>query len=541
MKQSIRNYFPAPAYLNMDSCALDVSDESIKYGQLSFTSSGFKLTKVGKLKIPKGILSSGKIKDSKKLVDILKDLRIKENLNFVRVSLPEEQIYIFVLSLPQLKGQDLREIILLQIEEHIPLKATEVIFDYDTIQENDKTTIVEVTAISVEVVESYLSVFNQAGLFPLSFESEAQAINRAVVPRNEIGSVMIVDFGYVSTGISFSYNGNILFSTTLDIGGFNLTQMLAKNFSLSFEEAEKMKRSYSFDNTLNAKEIFPVLLNGISVLHDELNKQYIYWKTHNKENGLAHQDINRIIFCGGNANLAGIADYLEASMKIKVEYANVWVNISDMKSSVPEMPFEKSLGYATVIGLGLNGFFSESQSVVNVLPPAEKKILRQKYWTRLITVFLVFLSAIEILSIILLTPAYFLSSNKVKLAENKLQSFDLLNPKISVTNINHSINNINNKLLLLSSKNLNQQISKNIFGWLLQNKPNGVFYSQILYNKRTDGSLVVELHGIAKSRDILLSLKTTLDSNPNYNKVELPISDYLKKTNLNFIISITLK
>mgnify|MGYP002279808949 CR=1 FL=1 len=197
------------------------------------------------------------------MVNILKDLSNREKFNFVRVSLPEEQIYIFTLSLPQMQGQDLREMILLQIEEHIPLKATEVVFDYDTIQEDEKSTMVGVTAISIEVIEAYLSVFKQAGLTPLSFESEAQAITHSVVPRGEKSSVMVVDFGYTRTGISVSYNSNVLLATTLDLGGFNLTQMLAKNFSISFEKAEKMKRSYNLDATPNNKEIFHVLLNGI--------------------------------------------------------------------------------------------------------------------------------------------------------------------------------------------------------------------------------------------------------------------------------------
>ncbi len=541
MKKPFSHYFPTPSYLNMDSCSFDISDESIKYGQLSIASSGFVFNKFGKEKIPEGVLVSGKIEDEEKLVAILKKLRIKNKLNFVRISLPEEQIYIFTLTLPQMRGQDLKEIILLQIEEHIPLKATEVVFDYDTLKEDEKTTTVGVTAISIEVVESYLSVFNQAGLTPLSFESEAQAIARSVIPRYEKGSVMIVDFGYTRTGISISYNGNVLLTTTLDLGGYDLTEMLAKNFSISFEKAEEMKRSYGLDNTIKTNKIFPVLLNGLSVLHDELEKQYIYWKTHNAESGFTHEKITHIILCGGNANLAGVADYLEDSMKIPVELANVWVNIFKMKTSVPEVSFGDSLSYATILGLGLNGFFAESQSVVNVLPPSNKKAIRKKYWIRLIATSLGFFTMIEMLLIILLIPPYFLSVSKEKLAENRLETLNNLNPEIKTLNIEKTIKNINNKLTFLSNKNLNQQISENIFGQLLKNKPSGILLTQILYNKKTDGSLALDLHGTAKNRAVLSAFKLSLDNNLNYKSVNLPISSFLKKTNLNFTISIVLK
>lgn len=541
MKQLFSHYFPTPKYLNMNSCALDISDESIKYGQLLSTASGFKFTKFGKEKIPEGIIASGKIEDEKKLVDILKKLRDKNNLNYVRVSLPEEQVYIFTLSLPQMQGQDLREVILLQIEEYIPLKAANIVFDYDTIQENEKSTIVGVTAIPVDIIESYLSVFNKAGLIPLSFESEAQAITRAVFPYEEKDSVMVVDFGHTRTGVSISYNGNVLFTTTLDIGGSNLTQMIAKNFSISFEEAEEMKASYSHSSALKMQDIFPVILNGVSVLHDELNKQYIYWKTHNEKSGFAHEKINRIILCGGNSNLSGLPKYLEATMKIKVERANTWVNIFNMETSVPGVSFKDSLGYATVLGLGLSGFFNKSQSIVNVLPLKEKKVLRQKYWARLITMFLSLSIMIEVLLIILLAPSYLFSLSKQRLAESRIESFNIINPEIEIITIDSVIKDINTKLSILSRKNLNQQIGQGVFGWLLENRPKGVSYSQMLYNKRTDGSLVVDIHGTAEDRFILGSLKSILDNNPDYTEVNLPISNFLEKTNLNFTISIILK
>lgn len=538
MKHLFRHYFPTPAYLNMDSCAIDISDESIKYGQLSEASSSFKFIKFGKEKIPEGVLVSGRIEDEKKLVDILKNLKKKEKLNFVRISLPEEQMYIFTLSLPQMHGEDLREIILLQIEEHIPLKAIEVVFDYDTLREDDKLTIVKVSAISTEVIESYLSVFSKAGLTPLSFESEAQAITRAVVPREDEDPVMIVDFGYTRTGVSISYKGNVLFTTTIDIGGFNLTEMLAKNFELSFEKAEEMKKSYGLSTTSEVNDIFPVILNGISVLHDELNRKYIYWKTHNKDNGLENKDISRIILCGGNANLTGLADYLAATMKIKVEHANAWVNISDMKTAVPEISFEDSLSYVTVLGLALASFSHESRSVINVLPPEEKKDLRRKYRSRLITILLNLFLLVGVLSIILLIPSYLLSAEKENLAESRLESFNLANSEITTLDLEETISDINKKLSIISQNEKGEKISEKVFGWLLDNRPKGITFSQMLYHKRTDSTLVLDIHGVSSSRIVLRNFKTILDENPDYKEVNLPISNFLEKNNLDFTISI---
>lgn len=524
----------------MDSCAFDISDESIKYGQLSNTPHGLKLTKLGKESIPEGIIVSGKIVDEKKIIDILKKIRIKEKLHFIRVSLPEEQMYVFTLSLPKIQNQDLREMIYLQIEEHIPLKAVEVVFDYALILEDDKSIMIEVSAVSSEIIEMYLSIFKQAGLVPISFEIEAQAITRAVVPRGENSTVMVVDFGYNRTGVSISYNGNVLFTTTLDIGGFSLTEMLAKNFSLTFDKAEELKRSYGLSATSKDNDIFPIIINGISVLHDELDKQYIYWKTHSENSGFAHKTIDRIILCGGNANLVGLAEYLEASMKIRVLYANAWTNISDMKLNVPDMSFEDSLSYVTVLGLSLGGFSLKTESVINVLPEDEKKSIRSEYLTRLMTVFLNLCIYVGILAVLLLIPSYLLSVSKEDMAEKELQEFNLSNPEVTTVNIDNSIKEINSKLSFLTKMDLNPEITNKVFGWILENKPKGINFSQMLYNRRTDGALVLEIHGVAQDRVTLRDFKTILDSNPNYKEVNLPISNFLEKTNLSFTISIVI-
>jgi len=53
--------------------------------------------------------------------------------------------------------------------------------------------------------------------------------------------------------------------------------------------------------------------------------------------------------------------------------------------------------------------------------------------------------------------------------------------------------------------------------------------------------LIVGLHGIASNRAVLGDFDSILKDNPDYKQVNLPISDYIKKTNLNFTISIVLK
>lgn len=547
MKRLYNHYFPTPSYLTMNSCAIDISDQSIKYGELITTSKGLRLGKYGKEKIPTGVVISGKIEEKDEMIRLFRKIKEKENLHFIRVSLPEEQMYLFTLSIPKTNNKNLRDTILLQIEEYIPLKALDAVFDYDVIREDNQNILIEVIAIASATIESYLSVFDKAGLVPLSFEIEAQAIARAVIPSGDNSPVMIVDFGYARTGVSISKNGRVFLTTTLEIGGIDLTNMIAKNFSLSFEEAEKMKYEYSLNQGSKAQNIFPAILNGISVLRDEIDKQATYWETHNTNN-TKKEKIDHIILCGGDANLAGLSDYLELSMKIKVENANVWVNILNTDDSVPEMSFEESLSYATVLGLSLGGYMYKSQPVINILPYKEKKILHAEYWIRFFTILLDLIALVSAVATILLFPSYFLSRSKENLAENRLEVFNKENPDLKKSNIDDIINDINSKLEILDKVEIPYQISDKVLNNILSSRTSGITFSQILFNKKIvkvsgieKNLSVLEIHGVATNRDSLRNFKTSLDNNQSFSEVNLPISDFLEKSDLIFTISITMK
>ena len=540
MKQLYNRYFPTPSYLSMNSCAIDISDQSIKYGELLATPMGIRLGRFVKEKIPKDVVVSGKIENPDELVNILRKIKERENLHYVRVSMPEEQMYLFSICLPKAKEKELKEMITLQIEEHIPLKAEDTVFDFEIVSIADDKIYAEVSAISAVTVESYLSVFKRAGLVPLSLELEAQAISRSVISHDDHDISMIVDFGDSRTGVSIVHDGKVFFTTTLDMGGSNLTTMIAKNFSLTTEKAEEMKRSYGLDGVSNIEDIFPVILNGISVLKDELNKQYVYWKDHD-DSGKKHGLINRIILCGGDANLTGLADYLQASMKIKVEHANVWVNISDMKLSVPHMSFEESLSYATVLGLALGDFSYDTCPVVNVLPEPEKKKIFREYWKR-ITVFSLSLFSLSIfIFILLLMPSYFYSASKLNISESRLDILNSENKSVSIEDLDLSINSINSKLSLLSSASPKYSVYNDIIGKMLTLRPRGVKFSQILFSKTKDNKLKVEINGTSLDRTSLRVFKTNIDNDPVIDSSNLPISDFLEKSNLNFTMSVYFK
>lgn len=356
LRNSFKKLFPIPSYLEMPSFGLDISDESIRYVEFKTTKDGIRIGKYGEKKIPKGIVESGKIKEEKKIEEILIILKKEVNIKSVRVSIPEEQIYLFKLYLAKQDLKSIREGIDLVLEEHIPIPAQDVNFDYDIIAEDVNSIEVEVVAVSKDVIESYLAIFKSCDISVQSFEIEAQALARAVVKKNDLDTYMIVDFGEKRTGIFIVSQGVIMFTSTLDVSGDMLNNMIAKNSKVSIEEAEKMKQKYGLQRNVENQEIFSVVLNSVSVLRDEIVKHFLYWNTHKDEKGKENPSIKKIILCGGGANLIGLSDYFAVSIKIKVEVGDVWINIKENNRYIPEINFKQSLSYASAIGLALGDF-----------------------------------------------------------------------------------------------------------------------------------------------------------------------------------------
>jgi type IV pilus assembly protein PilM len=338
------------------SFGLDISDESLKFVELVMTKNGIKIGKYGERRLPVGIIESGKIKNPEKLKEVLVSLREEEGIQFVRVSLPEEQVYLFALRLDKAGLKNVREGIELALEEHVPIPAAEAIFDYDLVEEDEKTLEAEVAAIPENVIKNYINVFRESFISLQSLELEAQAIARAVIKKGDLETYLIVDFGQTRTGIFIVSRGTVVFTSTLDIGGELLNKMIEKNFNVSPEEAEKMKRQYGLERNTENQEVFSVLLNSVSILRDEIVKHSLYWNTHKDEEGNSRPPIRKIILCGGDANLIGLADYIAVSTRYAVEMANVWKNIAETDKYIPEISFRESLAFATALGLALGDF-----------------------------------------------------------------------------------------------------------------------------------------------------------------------------------------
>ncbi len=359
-KKLFADILPPPRFLEMPSVGLDISDERIRFLEIVNSKNGLVFGRYGEKNIPPGIISMGHIKNPPELKKILTNLRDEYNLDFVRVSLPEERAYLVKMEVPKVPESELRENISFHLEEHVPIPPEDALFDYSVIKESKtKKGFLEVavSAIPKKEMDIYLELFQGTGLTPLSFEIEADAIGRAVIPARDRGTYMVMDFGKNRSGIYIISEGATRFTSTIDIGSEAITKVIKSHLGASGSEIEKIKNERGLSKSKDNQELFSALLETVSIFRDEINKHYLYW--HNYEQSGGDKNIEKIILSGGGANLLGLTEYLSASLKVPVEVGNPWINLNSFDRYIPPIKKNQSLGYATVAGLALRGYLEE--------------------------------------------------------------------------------------------------------------------------------------------------------------------------------------
>lgn len=359
MLSALSRVLPPPTYLTFPCAGVDISDTSLKYIAFSPAARQSQQRTIryfGDIDIPTGVVDSGQVVSVEKLAAVLKEFKDRTKAEHVRVSLPEERAYLFETEIKaNTPFNEVRNLLEFRLEENVPIPSRDVYFDYTIINEKKatKSVRVAVAAYAKDTIQAYYDACVMAGLHPLAFEVEAQAMARAVIPESVPGAVMLVDFGKTRTGIAIVYHGVLLYTSTIDIGGNQLSAVLRK--ILGDDVAEKdltaLKNSEGLNRRLDSSEVSDALLSMVSIIKDELATRMQYW--HLRTGELDKRRIKAIYLCGGSANLKGLPTYLTETLGVPCQRGNVWENVFSLDTTVPPIDRYHSLGYATAIGLAL--------------------------------------------------------------------------------------------------------------------------------------------------------------------------------------------
>ena len=143
---------------------------------------------------------------------------------------------------------------------------------------------------------THMYVAEAAGFQVTNILDEPTAANSVYQIENGV----VVDVGGGTTGLAIIKNGKVVQIEDEPTGGTHLSLVLAGNYHIDFDEAEKIKMDYS-----RHKEILPILKPCIEKI-SSIIKKYVNPK-----------EIDTVYLCGGTCCLTGIEDIIEAETGIQ--------------------------------------------------------------------------------------------------------------------------------------------------------------------------------------------------------------------------------
>lgn len=375
-------------FLNLkpDVFGLDISDLSLKIIKLKKKRGRLALVSFGEEEIKPGIIKEGEIKNEEKLAETIRTAVSKvkgEKLRtkYVIASLPEEKAFLQVIQTPKMAEEDLKSAMVYEAENYIPLPIEEVYLDCQivppVVNGLDHLDVL-LAALPKKTVDPYLSVLKRAGLQPIALEIESLAIARALI-KKELSSfpILLIDLGATRTSFIIFAGHSLRFTFSIPVSSRNFNELISKNLGVSLLEAERLKIKHGLEEKVRLKikdektkikkergKIFEALVPALVDLVQQIKKHLEYYQTYASHEHLPPdgRGVAKILLCGGGANLKGLIELLALELKIPVERGNPWVNIlpEDQKETM-DLPFEKSLGYTTALGLALRGIEADKR------------------------------------------------------------------------------------------------------------------------------------------------------------------------------------
>jgi len=344
---------------------LDLSDRSIKVMQLERDGSTEKIRGYYSIDMPEGNIEDGKItnKDSVSVFireAIKKSGPKKINTKKVICSIPESKAFLRIITIPKMEEQEIGEAIKWEMEANIPLPIDQVYFDWQCLDrgEKNKQEILTV-AVSKEIVDDTVDVLEKAGLELYGLEIESVATARSLVAEQDKSegegkdsASLIVDLGSQRTSFIMVVKGIPCFTSSIPFSSESINDAISKGLKLNKKEAEEAKVDHGIENSNSDNPIFTSVKYLLENLVNEIKGTLDFYEEISKEKAR----IEKIILCGGGANLKGFIPYLTKRLGREVELGNPWANLK-LGNNLPIINKKDSVRYATVVGLALRGLY----------------------------------------------------------------------------------------------------------------------------------------------------------------------------------------
>ena len=356
--------------------AIDLGNNSLK--ALHLVAVGDAVQVIGFDHIPHGkVLASGvSAAEKEELVAItLRQFVQNNDLGFdpIIISVPSQNSFARFVTLPPVEAKRLPEIVRFEAAQQIPFDMNEIQWDWQLMSDPDSPEKrVGLFAIKNEVVNSSLESFEREELQISYVQMAPMALyNYLLFDRPDLAgsdkrATVIVNIGAESTDLVVCTASSV-WQRCIMMGGNAFTNAIAETFKLSFEKAEKLKRTAPVSKY--ARQIFQAMRPVITDWSGEVQRSLGFYTGSNPD-----VKLTRVVALGGGTKLRGLVKYLSQTLQIPAEKPDAFKRLA-VAPGVSAAKFHENVSdFGVVYGLGLQGL-GMARIESNLLPKSKTRAL----------------------------------------------------------------------------------------------------------------------------------------------------------------------
>jgi len=337
------------------SIGLDIGSSYFKVVQVKDTNKGYELELFDMLPIAPEIIVDGAIIDSLRLVEALKELtkksRIKTKNAVIGIS-GYASVIIKRISLHEMSEDELAESIKFEAEQYVPFDIEDVNLDFQILGPREEPGQMDVilAAVKKEVINEYVAVVKEAGLNPVIVDVAAFALENMYEINYEIEpnrNVALVNIGASTININILKGGGSVFTRDSSLGSNLYTEAIQKEFSITYENAERLKRGEAIEG-VSPEDAYSAVMNASEEIINEIGRSLDYYKS-----ATLHEDIHEVILSGGGALIKDFPRVLSEKIGVESKVAEPFKNIAIPKKFDFSYIQEMAPMAAVAVGLAL--------------------------------------------------------------------------------------------------------------------------------------------------------------------------------------------
>jgi type IV pilus assembly protein PilM len=340
---------------------LDITTSSVKLIELSMAGGQFRVESYAAEPTPHNAINEKAIVDAEAVGEAIRRAvkRSGAKSREAAVAISGDAAITKVIQMPKnLNEADLEGQVEMQADQYIPFPMEEVSYDFQRIgpSEKDPEMIdVLLVATRTENVEQRQAAVQAAGLTARLVDVEAFALENACkllthqMPDGGIDrTIAVIDFGASSTTFSVLKDLKVIYTRDFAFGGQQLTEEIMRTYGLSMEEAGRAKKEGGLPSNYQPEVLDPFL--------DDMTQQVSRSLQFYLASGSGREQPEKILVCGGCANIVGVDDVISSRVGIPSERGDPLGQMKLSSRAKAQAVKKDATALLTACGLALRSF-----------------------------------------------------------------------------------------------------------------------------------------------------------------------------------------